>query len=138
MCPVSIGGSRMTIPMSRPDVTSAERAAVLDVLSGSTFALGPRLDLFERRLAAYVGAPHAVAVSSGTAGLHLCVVAAGGGGGGIVLPTPFRFVASPHRLPYQRARPALLRLDPLTLTPHPHAPAAAPGAHPRRRPPPPP
>ncbi len=46
----------MTIPMCEPDITAAERAAVLDVLSGTTLALGPRLELFERRLAAYVGA----------------------------------------------------------------------------------
>src|SRR5262245_32828760 len=75
--PFSTGGSRMTIPMSRPDITSVERAAVLDVLSGTTLALGPRLDLFERRLAAYVGVHYGVGVSSGTAGLHLCMIAAG-------------------------------------------------------------
>ena len=115
----------MTIPMSRPDVTSAERAAVLDVLSGATLALGPRLDLFERRLAAYVGARHGVAVSSGTAGLHLCVVAAGVGEGDIVLTTPFSFVASANCILYERARPVFVDIDPVTLTVDPNALEAA-------------
>jgi dTDP-4-amino-4,6-dideoxygalactose transaminase len=115
----------MTIPMSRPDVTSAERAAVLDVLSGATLALGPRLDLFERRLAAYVGTPHGVAVSSGTAGLHLCVVAAGVGEGDTVLTTPFSFVASANCILYERARPVFVDIDPVTLTIDPNALEAA-------------
>jgi perosamine synthetase len=111
----------MTIPMSRPDITSAERAAVIDVLSGSTLALGPRLDLFERRLAAYVGASHGVAVSSGTAGLHLCVVAAGVGEGDAVLTTPFSFVASANCILYERARPVFVDIDPVTLGIEPNA-----------------
>jgi perosamine synthetase len=115
----------MTIPMSRPDITSAERAAVLDVLSSSTLALGPRLDLFEQRLAAYVGARHGVAVSSGTAGLHLCMVAAGVGDGDTVLTTPFSFVASANCILYERARPVFVDIDPVTLTIDPNALEAA-------------
>jgi perosamine synthetase len=111
----------MTIPMSRPDITSAERAAVLDVLSGATLALGPRLDQFERRLAAYVGAPHGVAVSSGTAGLHLCMIAAGAGEGDAVLTTPFSFVASANCILYERARPVFVDVDPFTLAIEPNA-----------------
>jgi dTDP-4-amino-4,6-dideoxygalactose transaminase len=111
----------MTIPMSRPDITSAERAAVLDVLSGATLALGPRLDLFERRLAAFVGAPYGVAVSSGTAGLHLCMIAAGVGEGDAVLTTPFSFVASANCILYERARPAFVDVDPVTLAIEPNA-----------------
>jgi dTDP-4-amino-4,6-dideoxygalactose transaminase len=107
--------------MCQPDITSAERAAVLEVLSGSTLALGPRLDLFERRLASYVGAAHGVGVSSGTAGLHLCVVAAGIGEGDIVLTTPFSFVASANCLLYERARPVFVDIDPVTLTIDPNA-----------------
>ena len=98
----------MTIPMSQPDITSAERAAVLDVLSGSTLALGPRLDLFERRLAAYVGATHGVGVSSGTAGLHLCVLAAGIGEGDVVAHHAVQLRRFGQLRPL-RARPAGLR-----------------------------
>jgi len=113
------------IPMSRPDITSAERAAVLDVLSGATLALGPRVELFECHLAEYVGAAHGVAVSSGTAGLHLCVVAAGVGEGDAVLTTPFSFVASANCILYERARPVFVDIDPVTLTIEPNALEAA-------------
>jgi dTDP-4-amino-4,6-dideoxygalactose transaminase len=115
----------MTIPMSRPDITSAERAAVLDVLSTPTLALGPRLERFERSLADRVGARHAVGVSSGTAGLHLCVVAAGVSDGDVVLTTPFSFVASANCVLYERARPAFVDIDSDTLTIDPHALASA-------------
>jgi dTDP-4-amino-4,6-dideoxygalactose transaminase len=113
------------IRMSRPDITSAERAAVLDVLSGATLALGPRLELFEHRLAAYVGARHGIGVSSGTAGLHLCVIAAGVGEGDAVLTTPFSFVASANCILYERARPVFVDVDPATLTIEPNALEAA-------------
>src|SRR5262245_30451021 len=109
------------IPMSQPDVTSAERAAVLDVLSGTALALGPRLERFERAIAGYVGARHGIGVSSGTAGLHLCMVAAGVGEGDVVLTTPFSFVASANCILYERARPVFVDVDPVTLTIDPSA-----------------
>jgi perosamine synthetase len=115
----------MTIPMSRPDITAAERAAVLDVLSTPVLALGPRLERFERSLANRIGARHAVGVSSGTAGLHLCVVAAGIREGDVVLTTPFSFVASANCVLYERARPIFVDIDPQTLTIDPDALASA-------------
>jgi dTDP-4-amino-4,6-dideoxygalactose transaminase len=110
-----------TIPMSQPDLTSAERTAVLDVLSGTTLALGPRLELFERRLAASVGTAHAIGVNSGTSGLHLCVIAAGVGEGDVVLTTSFSFVASANCILYERAQPVFVDIDPVTLTLDPNA-----------------
>jgi len=104
-----------SIPMSQPDITSAERAAVLDVLSTSTLALGPRLVRFEETLAAYVGARHGIGVNSGTSGLHLCLIAAGVGEGDVVLTTPFSFVASANCILYERARPVFVDIDPDTL-----------------------
>src|SRR6266446_3721648 len=94
----------MRIPMCEPDITAAEREAVDEVLRGTTLSIGPRLELFERRIAAYVGARHAAGVSSGTAGLHLCMLAAGIGEYDIVLTTPFSFVASANAVMYVRAR----------------------------------
>ncbi len=111
----------MTIPMSQPDITLAERAAVLDVLSTSTLALGPRLARFEADLAAVVGARHGVGVNSGTSGLHLCMIAAGVGEGDVVLTTPFSFVASANCVLYERARPVFVDIDPETLAISPDA-----------------
>ena len=76
----------MQIPMSSPDVTDDELAAVSQVLQSRYLSLGPRI---ERVLASYVGAKHAVGVNSGTSGLHLAVVAAGVQEGDLVITTPF-------------------------------------------------
>jgi len=111
----------MRIPMCEPDITAAERAAVLEVLDTTTLSIGPKLELFERRLAGYVGAPHAVGVSSGTAGLHLAMLAAGVGEGDLVLTTPFSFVASANCVLYVGARPVFVDIDPETLTIDPEA-----------------
>jgi len=104
------------IPMCEPDITDAERAAVLDVLGTSTLALGPRLSLFEQKLATYVGVKHGVAVSSGTAGLHLAMIAAGVEDDDLVITTPFSFVASANCVLYVRARPVFVDIDPTSLT----------------------
>src|SRR5262245_28629815 len=122
-----------TLPMSQPDITSAERAAVLDVLSTSTLALGPRLERFERGLAGYVGVRHGIGVNSGTSGLHLCMIAAGVEEGDVVLTTPFSFVASANCILYQRARPVFVDIDPVTLTIEPNALADAANALAARR-----
>jgi dTDP-4-amino-4,6-dideoxygalactose transaminase len=102
--------------MSGCDIGAAERAAVLEVLDGTTLALGPRLERFEDALARAVGARHAIGVSSGTAGLHLCMLAAGIGEGDLVITTPFSFVASANCILYVRARPVFVDVDPETLT----------------------
>jgi len=106
----------MRIPMCEPDITAAEREAVDEVLRGTTLSIGPRLELFERRIAAYVGTRHAAGVSSGTAGLHLCMLAAGVGEYDLVLTTPFSFVASANAIMYVRARPVFVDIEPNALT----------------------
>jgi dTDP-4-amino-4,6-dideoxygalactose transaminase len=100
--------------MSSPDLTDLERDAVLDVLRGTDLSLGPRVREFEERFAAYVGTRHAVAVSSGTAALHLAIVAAGIGDGDIVITSPFSFVASANCALYERAVPLFVDVDPIT------------------------
>jgi len=103
------------IPMSSPDLTAADIEAVSQVLQTPYLSLGPRIAEFEERFAAYVGARHAIAVSSGTAGLHLCVIAAGVGEGDLVITTPFSFVASANVILYERAIPVFVDIDPKTL-----------------------
>jgi perosamine synthetase len=103
-----------TIPMSSPDLTEAEVAAVNEVLSTRWLSLGPKLEAFERAAAAYVGTVHALAVNSGTSGLHLCTIAAGVGRGDLVITTPFSFVASANCILYEGGVPAFVDVDPRT------------------------
>jgi perosamine synthetase len=105
----------MRIPLSAPDVTEREIEAVADVLRTPHLSLGPKLLEFERGVAAYAGARHAVAVNSGTSGLHLSVRALGLRDGDEVITTPFSFVASANALLYERARPVFVDIDPRTL-----------------------
>lgn len=102
----------MTVPLSSPDLTAAERAAVLEVLEGTTLSLGPRLAEFEDAVRRRTGARHAIAVNSGTSALHLCVKAAGIGEGDEVITTPFSFVASANCMLFERATPVFVDIDP--------------------------
>jgi perosamine synthetase len=113
------------IPLARPVLGEAEERAVIDVLRSGQLSLGPRLAEFERLFAARVGAPHACAVSSGTAGLHLALRAVGVGEGDEVVTSPFSFVASANSVLYERARPVFADIDAVTLNLDPDAAAAA-------------
>jgi perosamine synthetase len=108
-------GPPLRIPLSAPDVTAAEVEAVSAVLRSGALSLGPKLAAFERAFAGFVGARRAVAVSSGTAGLHLAVRALGLGPGDEVVTTPFSFVASANAIVYERARPVFADIDPDSL-----------------------
>ncbi|NLO88840.1 MAG: DegT/DnrJ/EryC1/StrS family aminotransferase [Clostridia bacterium] len=105
----------MQIPLSRPDITQKEIDLVNEVLNSSYLALGPKIKEFEEAFAGYVGRKFAVAVNSGTSGLHLLVRALGIGEGDEVITTPFSFIASSNCLLFERARPIFVDIDPLTL-----------------------
>jgi perosamine synthetase len=113
------------IPLARPLLGEEEEQAVLEVLRSGHLSLGPRLRTFEERFAARAGVPHASAVSSGTAGLHLALRAAGVSDGDEVVTSPFSFVASANAPLYERARPVFADIDPDTLCLDPQAAAAA-------------
>jgi perosamine synthetase len=115
------------IPLARPLLGLEEERAVVEVLRSGQLSLGPRVAEFERAFAARVGAAHACAVSSGTAGLHLALRAVGVGEGDEVVTSPFSFVASANVALYERARPVFADIDPLTLNLDPDAAAAAVG-----------
>lgn len=100
--------------MSYPDITDAERAAVMAVLQTPNLSMGPQIDAFESSIADYIGAAHAIAVNSGTAGLHLCVRAAGIEAGDLVITTPFSFVASSNVVLFEKAIPVFVDVDPQT------------------------
>jgi perosamine synthetase len=105
----------MKIPLSQPSITDAEVEAVLAVLRSGTLSLGPQVRAFERAAAESVGVAAAVAVNSGTSGLHLCLAAAGIGPGDEVITTPFSFIASANCALYLGARPVFADIDPRTL-----------------------
>jgi dTDP-4-amino-4,6-dideoxygalactose transaminase len=103
------------VPMSAPDITPADVAAVHAVLETPHLSMGPRGDEFEQRFAAYTGTAYAAGVNSGTSGLHLATIAAGVGPGDLAITTPFSFVASANCLLYEGAIPLFVDIDPETL-----------------------
>lgn len=113
------------IALARPVLGPEEERAVIEVLRSGQLSLGPRLEQFERLFAERVGATHACAVSSGTAGLHLALRAVGVGEGEEVITSPFSFVASANAALYERARPVFADIDPVTLNLDPAAAQAA-------------
>ncbi len=115
------------IPLARPEIGPREEELVLEVLRSGRLSLGPMGERFEREFAAWLGVEDAVAVSSGTTGLHLGVRALGWGPGDEVLTSPFSFVASANCLLYEGARPVFCDVDPETLNLDPGAAAAAVG-----------
>ncbi len=106
---------KVRIPLSAPDVGEEEIAAVTAVLRTPHLCLGPELVAFESELAAYCGVEHAVAVSSGTAGLHLALLALGIGEGDEVIVPSFAFVAVAGAVHQVGARPVFAEIDPVTL-----------------------
>ena len=102
------------IPMSSPDLTSAEREAVAAVMRTPNLSMGNEIQDFESAFCDYTGSKYAIGVNSGTAGLHLCVRAARIQVGDLVITTPFSFVASANVLLFERAVPVFVDVDPIT------------------------
>jgi perosamine synthetase len=117
--------AQQTIPLAQPVLGADEEERVLEVLRSGRLSLGPLLAEFEEAFAPRVGAAHASAVSSGTAGLHLALRAVGVSDGDEVVTTPFSFVASANVAIYERARPVFADIDPVTFNLDPDAAAAA-------------
>ena len=105
------------IPLARPVIGELEEEAVLEVLRSRHLSLGPRVPAFEEAFAARVGAPHASAVSSGTAALHLALRAVGVQEGDEVITSPFSFVASANSILFERAKPVFVDIDPRDAEP---------------------
>ena len=105
----------MTIPLSQPDITQKEINSVVNVLKTPHLALGPKLKEFEDNFTKYIGVKHAVAVNSGTSGLHLLIRALGIKNGDEIITTPFSFIASANCILYEGAKPVFVDIDPNTL-----------------------
>jgi len=102
------------VPMSLPDLTDAERQAVMDLLHTPNLSMGKEIAGFEKAIADFVGVKHAMGVTSGTTGLHLCVRAARIGVNDVVITTPFSFVSSTNALLFEKAIPVFVDVDPVT------------------------
>jgi len=101
----------MKIPLARPDITDLDREEVLRVLKTPNLSLGPKLREFEQRIARYIGVKYAIAVSSGTSGLHLIIKALGIKEGDEVITTPFSFIVSSNCILYERAKPVFVDIE---------------------------
>ncbi len=95
------------VPLTDIEVPEQDVQAVLECLESGWLTMGPRTQAFERGLADFVGTPHAVTVSSGTAALHLALLAAGVGSGDEVIAPAFTFVASASAARFVGAEPVL-------------------------------
>jgi perosamine synthetase len=113
------------IPLSAPDITENDIAAVAAVLRSGQLSRGQQVEQFESAVASYVGVPHAVAVSSGTAGLHLALMSLGIGLGDEVIVPSFAFVAVASAVLYVGARPVFVDVGAESLNLSPNAVEAA-------------
>lgn len=113
------------IPLARPVIGDRERELVDEVLRSRQLSLGPTVTRFEQMWADRIGTKHAVACSSGTAGLHCCLHALGIGPGDEVITSSFSFVASANVILYTGATPVFADVDPLTFNMDPAAVEAA-------------
>lgn len=107
--------AQLQVPFHRAAVGEEEAQAVSEVIRSGWLTMGPKTFEFEKEFAKYVGAQHAIAVSTGTAALHLALEAAGVQAGDEVLLPTTTFTATAEAVIYLGARPVLVDIDPLTM-----------------------
>jgi dTDP-4-amino-4,6-dideoxygalactose transaminase len=107
------------IPIAKPLIGQEEIDSVVRVMESGTIAEGPRVKEFEELFAQYVGVGHAVAVNSGTAALHVALLAHGIGQGDEVITTPFTFIATANSVLFTGAKPVFadVREDTFNIDP---------------------
>lgn len=103
------------IPYGKHHIDEEDIQAVVDVLRSGTLTQGPAVEAFEQAVAKYVNVKYAVALSSGTAALHLAALAAGVGPGKSLITTPITFVASANAGLYAGGRVVFADIDPDTI-----------------------
>ncbi|MEM2125326.1 MAG: DegT/DnrJ/EryC1/StrS family aminotransferase [Candidatus Methanosuratincola sp.] len=105
----------ITIPISKPFIGEAEKAAVIEVLESGLLAQGPRTAVFEDCFAQMCGTEFAVSVSNGTTALHISLLANGIGPGDEVITTPFTFMATVNAILFVGAKPVFVDIEPDTF-----------------------
>lgn len=104
----------MYIPYGRQDISEVDIQAVVDVLRSDFLTQGPTVPAFEKKVSAYCGAQHALAVNSATSALHIACLALDVGPDDWVWTTPITFVASANCARYCGAKVDFVDIDPLT------------------------
>jgi dTDP-4-amino-4,6-dideoxygalactose transaminase len=107
--------SVVNVPFHRPEILEEDIEAVSEALRSGWLTHGPITRRFEEAFADDVGAEFAVAVSSGTAAMHLSLVGLGIGEGSTVITSPFTFCATAHVIEHAGARPRFVDVEPETL-----------------------
>ncbi len=102
-------------PIAKPYIDDSDIRGVTQVLKSGWLSLGPKYKEFEQEFAKYTGAKYALAVSSGTAGLHLAIKALNLKPGDEVITTPFSFVASSNCLLFESVKPVFVDIDQQTF-----------------------
>lgn len=113
------------LPFAMPDIGDEEIAGVVECMKSGWLTTGPRTRRFEASFAEYIGARHALAVNSATAGMHLALEAMGIGPGDRVLTTPYTFTSTAEVVRYLGADPVFADIDPVTMNIDPDAVDAA-------------
>ncbi len=103
-----------TVSLSRPTIGAKDLEGIRRILNSGWLTMGPETARFEEEFRRAVGSPHAVALSSGTAALHLALLALGIGPGDEVITTPFTFAATANAIELTGARPVFAEIDPIT------------------------
>jgi len=99
------------IPIAKPMLGKEEIDAVTEVLSSGMIAQGPKVEEFELAFAEYTGCEYAAAVNSGTAALHIALLAHGIGKGAEVITSPFSFIATANSILYTGAKPVFADVE---------------------------
>jgi perosamine synthetase len=115
----------MRIPLAKPEITDADRDAVLQVLRSPDLSMGPQLEAFEQAISLYVGSPFAVAMNSGTSALQLALQTLDLQAGAEVILPSFAFVAALNVLLQENLTPVFVDIDPRTFNVTPETVAAA-------------
>lgn len=103
------------IPIAKPLLGKEEIDAVTEVLNSGMIAQGPKVEEFELAFSEYNGSEYSVAVNSGTAALHIALLAHGIGKDDEVITTPFSFVATANSILYTGAKPVFADIEPETF-----------------------
>lgn len=103
------------IPYGRHHIDDEDIRAVTELLQNGSLTQGPLIEIFEKKVAQYVGVKYAVAVSSGTAGLHIAAISAGIAPGRTLVTSPITFVSSANAALFSGGKPLFADINPETV-----------------------